>query len=93
MYINLFSFLLIVALVWWLTYQFFYSPKARIKRLWEEVFKISFRIGEQTKKGESPIPEDVNAVNKKKRLINALLDYYFNPENEEDKEYIEQNKA
>jgi len=104
MYIDIFGFLIIAGLVWWLTYHFFYSPKARINRLWEEVFKISYKIGEQKRKqeysnfvrvgwGPFSMVADESVIEKKEKMINALLDYYFNPNNEEDKEYIEQNRA
>jgi len=83
-----------IAATWLLIYLYFYSPKARIERLWEEVLKIAFKKKEQEK-----ITGDVHdllageyekIIRKKHKMINALLDYYFNPK--EDGEYIEENR-
>ncbi|MEK7652274.1 MAG: hypothetical protein AAB351_03720 [Patescibacteria group bacterium] len=74
----------------------FYSPKAHINSLWKEIFKLSFKIGslkgvwypygDTLRKDRYEIERE-----KKRKIINALLDYYF--DDEKDKEYIEENKA
>ena len=87
--------IIIVALVsWWLTYEVFYSPKARVRSLWAEIFKLAYKVAEQ-KKQFTDIPDPLadayeKIINKKKLMINALLEYYFDPE--ENQEYIEENK-
>lgn len=73
-------------------YEFLFSPQARIRILWKEIFKIDTKIGEMKNNGGyNPmigLCEDI--ILKKKKMINALLDYYFNPE--EDEEYIKENR-
>jgi hypothetical protein len=79
---------------WGLVYEFLYSPKARIKRLWKEVFLISSKIYEQKKLSEGTYDPLVRAyekiIEKKEKMIGSLLEYYFDPE--EDGEYIHENK-
>lgn len=75
-------------------YEFLYSPKAQIKRLWKEIYKISFQIGKSKKIFENDYDpfaaECKKIIDKKEKMINALLEYYFDPEN--DTEYIQENK-
>lgn len=75
-------------------YEFFYSPKARVRRLWKEVFTISHEIGKYNSKDsveDSSVKEPYEkTMRKKEKMINALLDYYFDPE--EDREYIKENR-
>ena len=75
----------------------FYSPKSHIKQLWKEILELT-----KSKKGF----DDKNdagyrlissrfdkPIANRKNLINALLDYYFDPEkNEKDEEYIRENR-
>jgi len=89
----IFLILLISLATWSIVYEFFYSPKAQIKKLWGEIFNISFKIAEQKKLNydSNPLVNIYeNVINKKKAMINALLDYYFNTE--EDEEYVKENK-
>jgi hypothetical protein len=83
------------ALVMWLIAEnTIYSPKARIERLWKEIFAITTKIVEQEKRFGKIYNPLVNLYEKenlkKKKMINALLEYYFKPE--EDEEYIRENK-
>lgn len=68
---------------WGLVYEYYYSPKARIKKLYREISKLKLLS-----------PSDslivLTEANKKGKMINALIDYYFDPV--EDKEYIENKK-
>ncbi len=73
-----------------LSYHFFYSPKARVKRLWGKIYRLSSIF-----KNPEVLPAYVTyptelAKNKIGKEINSLLDNEFDPE--EDKEYIETNK-
>lgn len=79
---------------WWIVYELLYSPKARIKRLWKEIFTIAYKIGDIRKRfGENyndPLTGAYERINdKKKKMIKAILEYYFDPE--EDEEYIREN--
>lgn len=71
-----------------------FSPKAQIKELWKQIFKLSYKIGELRKKNPEfdPLSEWLytEESNKHGKMINALLEYHFDPEN--DKEYIEENR-
>jgi hypothetical protein len=73
-----------------------YSPRAHIASLWREAFALSFKVG--LAKGFSRSDSDFNkkeqyeiARSKKYKLINALLDYYFDPE--KDKKYVQENRV
>ena len=79
---------------WVFLYEYLYSPKARIRRLWNEIFVISHETGKHSSEdsvADSLIKESFEkAIQKKEKMINSLLDYYFDPE--EDRGYIEENK-
>ena len=91
--ISILKILFIVFVVWGVVYEVFYSPKARIRRLWKEVLSISFKIGEQKKISpdiHNPlIAEYRSIIERKKKMISALLEYYLDPE--KDEEYIHEN--
>lgn len=76
--------------------EIFYTPKSRIRRLWNEIFKIEKLKAENIKKSGDPVLFNFILshyelpIEKKKKMINALLDYYFDPE--VDAEYIEENR-
>ncbi|KKS91487.1 MAG: hypothetical protein UV65_C0005G0019 [Parcubacteria group bacterium GW2011_GWF2_43_11] len=93
-FIFLISTSAIISATWLLTYVYFYSPKARIERLWKEIFRITFRKKEQEKISRdicNPLVEEYEKmIRKRYKMINSLLDYYFDPE--EDQEYIEENR-
>ena len=77
-------------------FRLFYSPKAEIRQLWKQIYKISEKISEDTKKNP-PFEKDwvhilKPEVEKRKKLINALLECYFDPQNESDTEFIRLNK-
>lgn len=81
-------------ITWVVTSELFYSPKARVRQLWKEVFKLAQKVGEQ-KKRFPDIPNPLadayeKIIYKKKQMINALLEYHFDPE--EDQEYIQENR-
>lgn len=84
----------IILITWEVVYNFFYSPKAQIKRLWKEVFIIEHEISKYN--SEDSVADSFikapyeNAIRRKKKMINALLNYCFNPE--EDREYLEENR-
>jgi hypothetical protein len=83
-----------VIITWLIVRELFYSPRARVKKLWKGISRLSREVGEQNKRfPDVPNPMvDVyeKIIYKKKRMINALLDYHFDPE--EDQEYIEENR-
>ena len=80
---------------WVVVYCYYFAPRARVKRLWDEAFKLAYELGEVRKKIPSearPFEVSYNkAITKRHALINAILDYYFDPD--EDGEYINQNRA
>jgi len=73
-----------------LAYYFWYSPKARIKNLWKIIHRYSPLLRPDLMLGESAYPELAQKIREHGEMINLLLKYNFDPE--EDKEYIEQNK-
>jgi len=91
---TIFIILSTVVITWIIINEVFYSPKARIKRLWKEIFTIAHKIGKYNSEdsvADSVVKEPYERViQKKKKMISSLLDYYFNPE--EDQEYIEENR-
>lgn len=82
---------------WMFFENYFYSPKFRIKKLWNEIFKISEEIGKLKKFEDSAgyhglgIEELEKISNIRGNLINTLLDYHF-PNSEEDEEIEEYKK-
>jgi len=86
--------IIITLLICWLIYVGLYSPRARIRRLWKQIYRIPIKM-ERAKK-DFPDRADhfsercQKALRIRYNMINALLDYHFDPE--EDKEYIKENK-
>lgn len=73
----------------------YFSPKARIQRLWKEVFKLTYELAEIRKKADGMTLYHFNvsygkAIRKRYSLINGILDYYFDPE--EDESYIKEHR-
>ena len=91
----IFTSLISILITWWSIYELFYSPRARIKKLWEEVFSIASKIHDINKKYPEGSLFVIRAYEKEREkrdtMINTLLDYYFDPE--EDREYVEENRA
>ena len=84
----------IVVVIGLISEYYFSSPKAQVKRLWKEILEISFKMGKLKKEFPS-IPSSIiyeyeKVIHKKEKMINALLDYYFDPEDDQD--YIEDNR-
>lgn len=83
-----------VLITWMFVHEFFYSPKAHIRRLWKEIFVIEHEISKYNSNDsvvDSLIKDPYEkALHRKERMINALLDYHFDPE--EDQEFIEYNR-
>ena len=83
-------YLLVTFLIWWMLYAFLYSPKARIRRLFKEIYNIPIRIARPKRN----VPEANNDGSDKCRamltsrykMIEAILEYNFDTET--DKEYI-----
>lgn len=98
--------ILLVAIIsacvtWGLLYELFYGPKARVKRLWNEMFKYAYEIGKYKKESKDAnhgvYDQFVSILesksNKTGKLINAILEYEYQDENnEEEKEYVADNK-
>ena len=70
---------------------YFYSPNAQIKRLRKEILELTSKI--IWLKKEPPNISDVTTpiiyeyekkIQKKKKLINELIDYYFDSEEDQD---------
>jgi hypothetical protein len=75
-------------------YNIFYSPKARIRIIWRQIYRIPIKMA----RAKRQMPDEARhfdemskqALDIRYRVINALLEYHFDPE--EDKEYIQENK-
>lgn len=73
-------------------YHFLYSPKAMIKKLWKEIYKLNeLKVGGSK---DSVMAYVVNgstdeSIAKRKEIINSLLNYL---DSENDKEFIELHK-
>ena len=94
---TIFLVIFTAGVTWFLISVFIYDHKSRIKRLWKEVFRYSFKIGEWKKEHEfvasAVIPSLENRIKKAGNLINAILDYeYQDSENEEELEYAKENR-
>ena len=84
-----------VLATWWYLYSFYFSPRACVKRLWKEVFKLTYDLAEIRKKLQTDMHQfNISygkAIYKRKVLINAILDNYF--DSEEDAEFIREHRA
>ena len=76
-----------IVLTWFVANELFHSPKARIKILWREIFKLTREITKYNSEdsvADSLIKKSYEkAISKKKKMINALLDYHFDSEEDE----------
>ena len=92
---SLTSILIVVVLTWLGVYTLFYSPRSRIKALKKEIIEIPIRIDRQKKEmpEESEHFDDMcsKAIKIRYNIIDALLEYYFDPV--ADEEYIRENKS
>lgn len=83
---------------WLLLHNLIYSHKSQIERLWKKVFKFAVERGKLEREGDSvAFFEIINAYNKAAdragRLINALLDYHYtDEEDDEEREYVHENR-
>ena len=77
---------------WSLVYNLFYSPRAQVRRLSKQMFNIPIKLARAKKKFDDKDNYFYDACKKalesRYKIIIALLDFYFDPE--EDKEYIEE---
>lgn len=87
-------------ITWLFLYEYLYSAKAQIKRYWKEIFEITVIIAKirnagKDLEGNEVYPIDLSEfeyqIKNRKKIINALLDCYFDLE--EDQEYVEENRA
>jgi hypothetical protein len=67
--------------------------KWQISKLWKQVFILDSKV-KQLKSSPSPIFPNGHVYYEEARertgkLINALLDYYYTPDDEREKEYVE----
>lgn len=99
-FVAIFFVLFGAGLTWLFFEEYFYSPKACIKRLWREVLEISRMTGEMRKLEDTSgfhglgIEKLEKLSNVRGNLINALLDYHF-PNTEEDQEveqYVKEHR-
>ncbi|MCU0680139.1 MAG: hypothetical protein MUF50_02425 [Planctomycetes bacterium] len=95
---KIFYLILVILATWWITSSFFKkyvcSPRARVEKLWKEIFSIA-QIMDKEKNNSAKSFLYISyqyGINEKYKMINALLDYYFNPKNEDDRSYIQENK-
>ncbi|MFA5084170.1 MAG: hypothetical protein WC475_02200 [Candidatus Paceibacterota bacterium] len=85
--------LIIFLLIWLVIYKILYSPEARIRIIWRQIYRIPIKIARVKK----DFPDKANyfdegcekALSIRYKMIIALLSYHFDPE--EDKEYISKN--
>jgi len=77
-----------------LAFYFIYSPKAQVKSLWKQIHKLTqFRLdcGNDSVRDSLVNSTTDKLISEKKKRINILLDYDFDPE--EDKEFVAQHRA
>ena len=92
----LFTSLCIAGFIWFGAYELFHSPKAQIKKLQKEIAQLIAKK-EPLKNTPKWISEDIyenfykEAISCRKKLIDALLEYHFDPV--ADEEYIRENKS
>lgn len=77
--------------LWWIIYNILYSPKARIRILQREIYRLPIKTA-RLKRSRPDLADHLiknckNRISMKHKMTNVLLDYYF--DTEEDKEYIE----
>lgn len=85
--------IIILLLIWLIIYKILYSPKARIRIIWRQIYRIPIK----TARLKMELPEKAGyfdevcekALNIRYKMIIALLSYYFDPQ--EYKEYILEN--
>ncbi len=85
--------IVIFLLIWLVIYELLYSPKARIRIIWRQIYRIPIKIA----RAKRAMPDKADYFDKicekslslRYKMINALLDYHFDPE--EDEEYIQKN--
>ncbi len=93
--IRIIFLVIVVSLMTWLILDnYYYSPKAQIKRLWKRVHKFSEFISVLEESNLPSYTSDSTKAEKRKlgRLINSLLDCHFDKEKEEDVNYIKDYK-
>jgi hypothetical protein len=76
-----------------LAYYFVYSPKAQVKILWKQIYKLNQFIidtGDDSVRDYLVNDSTRKAIADQKKKINILLDYYFNEE--EDQEFAKNNR-
>lgn len=85
--------ILILFFGWLVIYYGFLSPKARIRRLWKEIYNLPIKLGrmkQQTPERAAYLKKIcLERIEQRYKMIEALLDYNFDPE--EHKEYIAKN--
>lgn len=79
---------------WLIIYNLFFSPKARVRRLFKEIYKIPIKLA-RLKRSRLDLTSDISQkceieLNSRYKMINALLEYNF--DSEIDKEYIKEMK-
>lgn len=86
--------IMLICLGWWVCYNFWYSPKAQIKRILKQMYKLPIKFSRMKRKYDQPEIKINSAcieqLKSRNKFINALLDYYFEPE--EEKEYIQEKR-
>ncbi|GEM_PF-4619708 len=77
--------------IWLVIYVTFYSPKARIRIIKRQIYRIPIKIARAKRERPDATKQLDDMLNKaldiRYRMIIALLEYHFDPE--EDKDYIE----
>ncbi|TSA44100.1 hypothetical protein D4R51_04485 [bacterium] len=78
--------------VWWVIYKIFYSPKARIRILLRQIYRIPIKM-ERKKRDYPEMADRLSEICEESlviryNMIDSLLNYYFDPE--EDGWYIKE---
>jgi hypothetical protein len=85
---------IILIILWIAIYNILYSPKARIRIILRQINRMPLKVAKAKRK----MPDEAKrfdeaqeiALNKRHKMLDALLSYYFDPE--KDKEYIDEVK-
>lgn len=87
---DLFDVVVVGGITWFLIHNIFYSPKAQIRILLRQMFNIPIKLARiKSKFGDENnylYDNCKKALDIRYKVIVALIDYYFDPE--EDTEYI-----
>lgn len=97
MYINFFVLVIILGFIFWLgTWagtKYGYNARHHIDLLWKEILAMTWKRKKlrMDESGDTYSSIFLKEISDRKNLIIVLLDLYFDPQNEEDAEFMRMN--